>query len=68
LVLDQAIPLTLALSQRGEKEIPPYLPQKLLLVPSPLRDDCMDAGGRATSGTVAEKVRMRKIKKLSYIP
>ncbi|MSS76465.1 MAG: exodeoxyribonuclease V subunit gamma, partial [Methyloglobulus sp.] len=28
-------------------------------VPSPLRDDCMDAGGRAASGTVAEKVRMR---------
>jgi hypothetical protein len=32
--------------------------------PSPLKDDCMDAAGRATSGTVAEKVGMRGYKQL----
>ena len=33
-----------------------------------LRDDCMDAGGRAKHGAIAEKARMRgyKIRQLSY--
>jgi glutamate dehydrogenase len=34
----------------------------------PLRDDCMDAGDRATSGTVAEKVGMRGLKSVIYNP
>jgi hypothetical protein len=35
--------------------------------PFSLRDDCMDAGGRAKHGAIAEKARMRgyKIRKLT---
>lgn len=33
-----------------------------------IRDDCMNAGGKATSGTVAEKAGMRVVQSSSYIP
>jgi len=39
---------------------------KLILLPL-LLDDCMDAGGRATHGAVAERVGERRIKSTSYI-
>jgi hypothetical protein len=41
---------------------------KIQKTPSPLWDDCMDAGGRTTSGTVAEKVGVRDLKSSIYIP